>query len=352
MPKLVKEITSGQSNERSADGGGLADTSVRTWRVILSSPAEAYDIQNTVGVKIGDLHPVNTSVPCVSISERPDGDSRVVRLVTATYRTTAGSSTATDPNTQPPDIRPARFTISSTPIELPADKWRMIENHLGQEEIGERADPLNPVNDRYDGVTVLEPLITISIEQFTFDATGWLDAVGDINSDDTNFGELQIDKHKCMLRSINVRPVVETFGATLYRGFTRSYEFAIHYRGWYIDQILEGFNIKNQNLNGIGVWNEGLNLQHDDGKVLVDAAGGYQLAANTNGKKMRAVIPITTLDGGWMQRPSAQPVALNIDGTPRNAEVDGVLRRKYVTQFRRAFGPNFVNLGVRIQDIL
>jgi hypothetical protein len=268
-------------------------------------------------------------------------------LVTATYSTTAGS-TQNDPNSQPPDIRPARFTISSAPIELPADKWRMIENHLGAEEIGDLVDPLNPVNDRYDGVTVLEPLITISIEQFESSATGNLIAIGDINSDDTNFGALEIKKNKCMLRSISVRPVVETFGATLYRGFTRSYEFAIHYRGWYIDQILEGFNIKNQNLNGVGVWNEGLNLQHEDGKV----AQPLRLADNTNGKKMRAVIPIATLDGGWMQRPSAQPVALNIDGTPRNAEANGVLRRKYVTQFQRVFGPNFVNLGVRIQDIL
>jgi hypothetical protein len=224
----------------------------------------------------------------------------------------------------------------------------MIENHFFQEEIVGPEPPINPVGDRYDGVSALEPLITISIEQFDNSPTSNLAAVGDINSDVTNFGALQIGKHKCMLRSINVRPVVETHGATLYRGFTRTFEFAVHYRGWYIDQILEGFNIRNKGLNGNAVWNEGLNLQHSDGKVVEP----FALAANTQNKKMRAVVPIATLDGGWMQRPSAQPVALNIDGTPRNAEVNGVLRRKYVTQFRRPFGPNFANLGVRIQDVI
>jgi hypothetical protein len=128
MPKLVKEITSGNENSRSVDGGQVADVSVRSWRVILNSPSEAYDVQQAIGVYIGDTHPVNTSLPCVSISEKVEGDSRVVRIVTANYRTTPGADPGNDPNKQPPDIRPAQYSISSSLIEVPATEWRRVGN--------------------------------------------------------------------------------------------------------------------------------------------------------------------------------------------------------------------------------
>jgi hypothetical protein len=125
--KSVAEITSGGSNERSVDGGQLADVSVRNWRVILESPAAAYDIQEAIRVWIGDTHPVNGNLPCVSISEKVEGESRVVRVITATYRTTPGADPENDPNTQPPDIRPATYSITSSLMEVPATSWRKVE---------------------------------------------------------------------------------------------------------------------------------------------------------------------------------------------------------------------------------
>jgi len=126
VPKLVSEITSGGSTERSAEGGAVADTSVRNWRIVLSSPSESYNIQQAIGVRIGDPHPVNTNLPCVSFSERAEGDSRVVRLVTATYKSTPGGDPQEDPNKQAPDIRPAQYSISSALIEVPATEWRRV----------------------------------------------------------------------------------------------------------------------------------------------------------------------------------------------------------------------------------
>lgn len=364
MPKLVKEIASGGSNDRSVDGGTLSDVSVRNWRIILDSPSEAYDIQNAIGVRIGDLHPVNTSLPCVSFSEKAEGDSRVVRIVTATYRTTAGADPGNDPNKQPPDIRPARYSISSSLIEVPATQWRKIGNLWqpenpnnpfgnGQwvEAAGAPEDAVNPAGDRFDGVSKLVPLITITIEQYDNFPTRRLDDAGKVNNDNFQFLGLPIGKYSCMLRGISTRPHVEAHGAAIYRGFMRTFEFTIKTNGgWIIEQILEGFNIINQNLNGADVENEALMLEHDLGKVKQPLA----LAANfPAGKKCRAAIPIHFPDGGWCQRPSSAPVALNEDGTPRSRNANPpVLRRKYLTQGDAAFGNNFVNLGVRIFDIV
>jgi hypothetical protein len=350
MPKLVKEITSGGSNERSADGGAVADVSVRTFRIILNSPSEGYDIQSAIGVKIGDMHPVNSTLPCVSFSERAEGESRVVRVVTATYRATPGSSTANDPNNQPPDIRPAKFSISSSLVETPATQWAEIEDEDGNPVQPQFAPAVNPVKDRYDGVTNFSSMLTISIEQFDNYPTSRLTESGFINSDRLTFLGMDVAPYTCMLRGVNVRPTVEAFGTLIYRGFTRTYEFAINpYDGWWKRVVIEGFNIINKNLNGANVYNEGLNLQHVDGEVVVP----FALTENTANKKVRAVIPIASLNGKrFMQRPSALPVALNLDGTPRDVQANGVLTKKYITQGAIPFGNNFVNMGVRIQDIV
>lgn len=366
MPKLVSEISAGSSNERSVDGGRNADSSTRNWRIILNSPSEAYDIQQEIGVRIGDPHPVNTGVPCISISERADGDSRLVRLVTATYRTTPSEDPNRDPNQDPPDIRPAKFSISSSLIEVPATQWRQFgefwgpnnpaADFFGNPNRGAGAllaaeDALNPVGDRYDGVTKLVPLINISIEQFDNFPTQRLGDAGKVNNDNFEFLGLQVQSFTCMLRSIAVRPHVESFGDFTYRGFMRTFEFSIKtHGGWLIDQILEGFNIKNNGLGVADVDQGALNLAHLNGKVIVPE----QLEPELVDKKCRARVMISAPEGGKMQRPSSQPVALNANGTPRNVEtaVPKVLRRLYCTQGDVAFGKNFSGIGIRLHEII
>jgi hypothetical protein len=353
MPKLVKEITSGNENSRSVDGGQVADVSVRSWRVILNSPSEAYDVQQAIGVYIGDTHPVNTQLPCVSISEKAEGDSRVVRIVTANYRTTPGADPGNDPNKEPPDIRPAQYSITSSLMEVPTTRWRLITS-VG---LASPTPPLNPVKDRYDGVSMLVPIISINIEQFDNFPTRRLEDAGKVNSDDFTFLGLPVAKYTCMLRNISVQPVVESHGAALYRGFKRTYEFAIKTNGgWFIDQLIEGFNIKNDGVNQAGVDNGALNLKIVN-EEIVGWPNAPELADDSQGKKMRARVLISAPEGAVTQRPSAQPVALNRDGTPRDVEnppggEDAVLTDRYLTQETVAFGPNFVNMGVRIFDIV
>lgn len=367
MPKLVSELTPGVA-ERSVDGGRSADSYTRNWRLILNDPNESYDIQQAINVRIGDAHPNATSVPvpCISISERADGESRLVRIITAQYRTTPGDSPSQDPNSQPPDVRPAKFSISSSLIEVPATEWKKLGdvwvpndpnnpwgNGAVQVGLGGVEDALMPgIFDRIDGVTKLVPLINITIEQYDNSPVSRLDDSGKVNNDNFSLLGLQVTKFSCMLRSISVRPVVETFGNYTYRGFLRTFELSIKtHGGWLIDQILEGFNIINDDLNGADVDNDALSLEHDKDGFVKD---GPELAAGTQGKKVRASVLISARNGGRMQRPSALPVAINENGTPRNVRtaVPPVLRHRYCTQGDMAFGDNFVNLGIRIAEVI
>jgi hypothetical protein len=67
MPRFVGELTQGNSFSRSSDGGGLADSAVRKWRVLLNGPDESWDIFQTVGINIGDLYGAQNPIPCVSV---------------------------------------------------------------------------------------------------------------------------------------------------------------------------------------------------------------------------------------------------------------------------------------------
>jgi hypothetical protein len=223
-----------------------------------------------------------------------------------------------------------------------------------QGEIGEPETPLNPNKDRYDGVSMLVPIISINIEQFDNFPTRRLDDAGKINADEFTFLGLTIAKYSCMLRNIAVRPVVESFGDATYRGFMRTFEFAIKTNGgWLIEQLVEGFNIKNDGLGRADVDQEALNLEHEDGGRVKGWPNAPELAAGTQGKKMRACVLISGRDGAVVQRPSAMPVALNLDGTPRKIDqVPPVLTQRYLTQDVVPFGNNFVNMGIRIHDIV
>lgn len=217
--------------------------------------------------------------------------------------------------------------------------------------------PLNPAGDRFDGVTKLVPVINISITQFDNSPTRRLDDTGKINSDQFTFLGLTIQKYSCMLRNISVSPVVETHGGVTYRGFQRTFEFAIKTQGgWMIEQILEGFNIINDGLGQAGVDDNALNLEHEE-FVIKGWPNNLELAAGTQGRKMRAQVLISAPNTKAMQRPSSQPVALNRNGTPRDVQnppngEEPVLTDKYVTQEAVDFGNNFVNMGVRIQDVI
>jgi len=101
MPKMVSELAQGNAFGRSSDGGGAADNATRKFKVLLNSPNEAWDIFAAIGVNIGDLYSASNPIPCVSVEATHDGDSRVVCIVTAQYRSSAGAAPgAPDPKSQ------------------------------------------------------------------------------------------------------------------------------------------------------------------------------------------------------------------------------------------------------------
>lgn len=359
MPKLVSELAQGKSFSRSADGGGLADQATRTWKILLNSPGESFVISDAVGVNIGDPLGSGNPIPCVSLDVKADGESRLVRIVTAQYRTTAGIG-GTDPGTQAPASRPALYSMTTSLTEIAA--WGGAPVTGGAS--GAWVPAVNPVGDLYDGVTRLEPVVNINIDQYSAsDMSQLLAYCGYVNSDTFTFSGLSVGLHCCMLQSISSTAVVEQFGDITFRGFKVSFGFAVraHWTitregfqaiGWDMAVPQTGFNIFNDGTTRNDVDKAALSLQHRGGKVsIIGANKAVVLADGLVQTKTRAQVAVPSGDGGWVQRPSAQPVALNDDGTPRNAANFGlpqkVLINRVCIQPEMAFGGNFQNFGIR-----
>ena len=362
MPRMVSELSQGTAFSRSADGGGLADTATRTWKIITTSPSESFDISTAIGVTIGDTLSSFNPIPCVSIDVKADGESRLVRIVTAQYRSSPGAApNAPDPKTQPPAVRPAMYSMSTSLTEIAAWGGSVVTGSSGSAW----TPALNPVGDLIDGITRLEPVVTINIDQYSSsDMSQLLAYCGYVNSDAFTFSSLSVAQHCCMLQSISTNPVVEQFGDNTFRGFKITFGFAVraHWTitrngfraiGWDIAVPQTGFSIKNTGLGRSDVDQLALVLAQKDAKVAKPAT----LANGTAGFKVRAQVPVPTGGSptadtfGYAQRPSAQPVALNDDGTPRNLDNFAVAQKVLINQIciqpEMAFGNNFSYFGIR-----
>lgn len=347
MPKLVKELPQGSTTERSSQGESTADSMTRIFRVVLDYPNEPYNIQDAVGVYVGDPHPVNVGVPCVSVADRADGESRVVRIITATYRTTAGSDPQNgDPKLIEPEQRVAKWSIDAGTAEVPVTVWGLADQGGTLFE-----KPLNPARDPIEGIFKTIPIIKYSFEQFQEDIpTISISFVGAINDNDFVFKGITIKKHHCMLRGIRARPHIETWGQQVRRGYMIEYEFVqrTDTSGWNIEYPLSGFNCMNQGLGEANVETGALTLELTDAGRIKDWPNP-QLAIGTEDRKVRANILVAHFEGGAAQRPSAQPVPLNEDGTPRANSADPpVLTKVYRVQDDIAFGDDFKEFGIRL----
>lgn len=357
MPKLVSPLAQGNAFGRSSDGGGAADNAVKKWKVLLNSPDENWDIFETVGVNIGDLYSDANPIPCVSVDAAHDGDSRVVCIVTAQYRSSPGAAPdAPDPKSQDPEVRPAMYSMSTSLTEIAAWAGKRVTDGVS----GNWTPAVNPVGDMYDGVTRLEPVVTINIDQYSlYDQSSQLGYCGYVNSNAFQFSGLTVYPHCCMLQSVQSNPVVEQFGGRTFRGFKVTFGFAVrsHWTivagnfepiGWDIAVPQTGMNIRNTGIGRSDVDQLALTLKHEDGKVVEPFAIpiGYQ------GFKMRGNVAIAAFEGGGVcQRPCAQPIPLNDDGTPRNTDIfsaeDKVLIYRVCLQPEMPFGDNFSAFGIR-----
>lgn len=359
MPKGVVELNQGNSFSRSSDGGVLADRAQRVFKVLLNSPQESWVIEPTIGVSIGDPYSENNPIPCTAIEARADGDSRMARIVTVTYSSTPGaadgSGGGSDPRRSAPNVRPAMYSLSTSLQQVPATGGLMYDTGGWTGPAAFR----NSAGDLLEGVTKLEPVVTITIDQYSFsDQAGLLGYCGYVNSDSFVFSGHTLAKHTVMLQGINVRPHVEQFGGSTFRGFMVSFQFAYRANfcgdvlgtdkviGWDSTAIDSGYNIINIDGADNIIEREHLSLEHENG-LLPANKNDWQVNPATAGEKCRASIIISnTEESGAVQRPAAQPVLLNSDGSPRSRSLEPRVYRLQ-TQPETAFGNNFSNFGIR-----
>lgn len=356
MPRLISEIASGQQFSRSATEGKLTDSQVRTFRILLNQPGEAVDVQEACGITIGARHPANTNIYCVSWDAKFDGDSRTVIVATFNYQSTASSS-GEDRNDQPPELRPANWSTSTSLIEVPAKTWtkyntKLVDNpnydpekaagpgnpsHIAEATKVASSPATNPAGDFYDGVSRFEAIVTILIEQFEEeDPTRHCLLAGSVNENEERVGSLICFPGSLMFRGVQARPTVEAWGNSIRRGWTATYEFAFRRNhveglwsqeqqkeiaadiGWDIAVPQTGFNVKCF-INSSDVEKAGMPLKHKDGRIE-GWKDSVQLPTNvTSGQKARGMVLVHEYEnGGASQLPCAQPIPLNDDGSPRS----------------------------------
>jgi hypothetical protein len=335
MPKMVSELSQGQNYEFSADQNQATVSSARVFRILLTDPGEFVDIPVACSAFIGQEHPRNPGVFCYSYSGVYEGESRMVILATFNYRTTpsadgSGSGSGQDPQSQPPDVRPANWYTNTSLMEVPAYLWTKVSGVNGSLS-GDAVPIHNPAGDLYEGVTAVQPITTITIEQFQpVDPTTLNQYAGYTNSVPLTLGSLNMGRRTVMFRGVQSRPQNDTWQGQFFRGWNCSYEFLYKRNsayamaggvyllqdvGWDVLQVQSGFSVKAFNPPGNADQDVfGQPLKHtDDNQIAEPFALPGGVAA---GKKVRAMIRIASGDK-HSQRPSAQPIALNDDGTPR-----------------------------------
>lgn len=368
MPNAISEIASGAQFTRSSNEGAVADSQTRVFRIVLSAPGEYVDFQNACGIYIGDPHPSNQGIFCQSFEGRFDGESRMVLLATFNYATKASAASSGGGDSggggNAPDIRPANWTTSVATYESPVRTWKKVVNGVA----GTASPAENPAGDMYDGIVKLEPIVTISITQpQSTDPLSNVAAVGCINSSPLKCGTQTFPKATVMLRSIQSSPVVEAYGNKIFRGWSATYEFLYKRNpayiygpggdafggapqlaevdiGWDIAVPQTGFNVLAFALPGGGNSDAyGMPLKHEKGKIKIPVALPDSIAAN---EKVRAMIRVFEYEnGGASQIPSAQPIPLNDDGTPRVSNAEPkilVYRYRVYNEF------DFNKLGLRL----
>lgn len=356
MPKNVVELSQGNTFSRSSDTNAVVDSATRVYKVILSSPDEAWDLSTVVGVYIGDPYSGDNPIPCVSLDAKADGESRLVRIVTATYRATPGFSSAGaggDPKNDPPAVRPALWSMSTSLSEIATYVGRKVTNGTS----GPPQAIVNPNGDLYDGTMRLEPVVTINVDQYSYtDQSDLLAYVGFVNSDTLTFSALTIYPHCCMLQGISSSPVVENFGGRTFRGFKVSFQFAVraHWAwtrngfqaiGWDHAIPQTGFNVRRTNGGAQSVQDDAIPSKHD---ALYNLIEPTQPLISEN-KVARAMTTIPGTDGKKRQAVASQPVALNDDGSPRSQSYSAeqrVIINRWCLQPERVFGTNFSAFGI------
>lgn len=343
----VAQVVDGQGLQSSAAEGGISTSRTKSFRIIRDTPGERVVFEKLCKIRIGSRDSENPALRCSSYSAQYEGESRMVFLVTFTYtfephvadsEADNGNPYAPPPappldasgveqsfpepdpgnaSTRAPDVRPANWYIQSSLIEVPVYSWKPITGP----NAGIVSAPHNPAGDLYEGITKLEPVVSIHVEQFMWpDPTANAMHVGKVNKEQWTLGQMVMLPRSVMLRSMNTQPAVEAFGGQLYRGWRATYEFL--YRRNYVGEPVDAF---------IG-WDWAQPQTGFNQKLPFGAAN-----------KLRCMID---LDDSGNKVPCAQPVPLNDDGTQRSPDASPAV---IVHRYQIYEELDFDILGVRLQ---
>ena len=363
MPAGVSEVGAGAQFSRSSQDNQTADTATRTFRIVLNNPQEVLNIQSACGIFIGNIYPTNPDLTCTSFDARYEGESRMVVQATFNY-TSENSQQQEDQKQKAPDVRPANWTTSSTLMEVPKTVWA---RRTGLQSWDGEKPAINPAGDMYDGITAMEPVVTIAIEQWeTVDPTRHLKYSGSVNEETITLGTLSMTPGTVMFRGVNSQPAVEAWGDLKYRGWRCTYEFAYRRNettviiggipqkteiGWDIAVPLSGFNCRAFAPNAPAADEDvfGQPLRHNNGKIVPPLLLPDQVTA---GDRVRAMVKVFEYeDGGTSQSPSASPIALKPNGRPlKTHDASGnLVNEPYVYAYRVQPVINITNtLGLRL----
>lgn len=339
MPRAVSEITEGVVFARSSEDGQIADSQPRVFRVVLNAPNEQFDVQAVCGVKIGDELAPGKGLYCTSFDARFEGTSRLIVLCTFQFRTTASalsSSGGQDPKSQAPNVRPVNWTTSTSLVESPRRRWARRNGVNGA--WGNDVPAVNPVGDLYDGVTALEPIVSINITQHDVtDPTKHNLYAGYVNEEQIVLGSLSMGPGTVLFRGVSSTPTIESWGGLLFRGWSSTYEFAFKRNttkvrvggvdlesdiGWDIAVPVSGYNVLAFNPAAAAADEDAYAqpLMHGDEGSAFDGRIREPLELPlgvTAGDRVRAMVRVFSYKNrGVSQTPSASPVALKDNGRP------------------------------------
>ena len=363
---LLYALATGTSG-RSASGGKVTDTYVKKYKFIKSSPGEQYSVPAILGYGIGAALAGAPNVTCVSIDDQPDGESRLTRNITATFKTVAATGGPTDQQ-QPPDVRPPNISFQFGLDYVASPSWMAdpVANNALTLATSPSGEPIN-------GLEKPQATAIIRLKQFvTSDPANYNEEVGTVNSGNVTFGSFTAIARTLLFKGIDAQPAVEQYADLTYSGWNVTYEFAYRENKQYICTTLN--NQPNRAEVNIG-WDKAVPLtsrnvlcsiaagiaiidplafplEHNKNGSIKTFAGGvidgkYEFANDPNGNGTvagqwcRAMTVIPAVKGGFTQVPANEPIAVNLDGSPRSKNfLPLVFRRGFHREidFRQVLG--------------
>jgi hypothetical protein len=222
------EMATGTSGKSASDGTGSALQYTRSWKLVKSSRNEAYDVPTTIGVDIGSQLPGVSGVYCTNLTDNPEGDSLMVRRITATYSSPQNSGRR--PNQDlgiAPWLRSAVTTMDAVSESIPAQQYILDPVAAEGTAASKRSLAVQPTGELIDGLTRPDPTIRFQISQFeTADPTAKSKYISGLNSLPVIIGGVSFPPRTLILNGISARKQTESYAGVETSGWLVTYSVA------------------------------------------------------------------------------------------------------------------------------